>query len=203
MNIFWLDKDPKLSAEYACDKHVVKMITEYSQLLHSALYSLGFDGFQMKRISNMNHPCAVWVRADFANFVYLCRLTEEYYHQYRIRYGNRQHLSFLKMQDTLQSLSIRAIRQAYRTPGRDFYYSVPVRELKVEPWLFITVPPLCIKPEFIKRPTGHVQARLQAVVRCYKASYRGDKVRFARWSHTLAPKFMRFALLRKNNTHVK
>lgn len=117
MNIFWLDKDPKLSAEYACDQHIVNQITEYGQLLHSALYSLGFDDLQMRRISNMNHPCAVWVRTDFANFVYLCRLTEEYYRQYKVRYGNKQHLSFLKMQVTLQSIGIRAIRPGIPITG--------------------------------------------------------------------------------------
>ena len=33
MNIFYLDQDPRLCASYHCDKHVVKMIVEYAQLL--------------------------------------------------------------------------------------------------------------------------------------------------------------------------
>ena len=33
MNIFYLHKDPKVSAEMSCDKHVVKMILESAQLL--------------------------------------------------------------------------------------------------------------------------------------------------------------------------
>ena len=36
MNIFYLDKDPKTCAQYHCDKHVVKMILEYAQLLSTA-----------------------------------------------------------------------------------------------------------------------------------------------------------------------
>jgi len=36
MNIFYLDKDPIKSAEMHCDKHVVKMIIEYAQLLSTA-----------------------------------------------------------------------------------------------------------------------------------------------------------------------
>ena len=36
MNIFYLDTDPELSAKYHCDKHVVKMILEYGQLLSTA-----------------------------------------------------------------------------------------------------------------------------------------------------------------------
>jgi len=36
MNIFYLNKDPKVCAEQHCDKHVVKMIVEYAQLLSTA-----------------------------------------------------------------------------------------------------------------------------------------------------------------------
>ena len=33
MNIFAVDKDPKISAQQLCDKHVVKMILESAQML--------------------------------------------------------------------------------------------------------------------------------------------------------------------------
>ena len=36
MNIFVLDKDPKVAAEEHCDKHVVKMIGESAQMLSTA-----------------------------------------------------------------------------------------------------------------------------------------------------------------------
>ena len=36
MNIFYLHKDPDICAEYHCDKHVLKMIIEYAQLLSTA-----------------------------------------------------------------------------------------------------------------------------------------------------------------------
>ena len=36
MNIFYLDENPKKCAKYHCDKHVVKMIIEYAQLLSTA-----------------------------------------------------------------------------------------------------------------------------------------------------------------------
>ena len=35
MNIFYLDPDPKVCAEMHLDKHVVKMIIEYAQLIHT------------------------------------------------------------------------------------------------------------------------------------------------------------------------
>ncbi len=36
MNIFVLDRDQQLCAQYHCDKHAVKMIVEYAQLLSTA-----------------------------------------------------------------------------------------------------------------------------------------------------------------------
>ena len=36
MNIFRLHDDPVISAQMMCDKHVVKMVTEYGQLLSTA-----------------------------------------------------------------------------------------------------------------------------------------------------------------------
>ena len=36
MNIFYLDKDPAVSASMHLDRHVVKMCTEYAQLLSTA-----------------------------------------------------------------------------------------------------------------------------------------------------------------------
>ena len=49
MNIFYLDKDPKVCAEMHVDKHCVKMIVEYAQLLSTAHRVL--DGIQVVGLS--------------------------------------------------------------------------------------------------------------------------------------------------------
>ena len=36
MNLFYLHNDPVKSAEMHCDKHVVKMIIEYAQIMSTA-----------------------------------------------------------------------------------------------------------------------------------------------------------------------
>jgi hypothetical protein len=36
MNIFYLDRNPKKAAHMHCDKHVVKMVLEYAQILSTA-----------------------------------------------------------------------------------------------------------------------------------------------------------------------
>jgi hypothetical protein len=109
MNLFILDKDPKLAAQLQCDKHVVKMIVESAQMLSTVHRML--DGVETRRPSksgktnvkywelpddresvlykavHMNHPCTVWTRESSANyqwhyehFVCLCD-------EYEYRYG--------------------------------------------------------------------------------------------------------------------
>lgn len=51
MNIFILDKDPVISAQLQCDKHVVKMIVESAQMLSTAHRVL--DGQVSKRPQNL------------------------------------------------------------------------------------------------------------------------------------------------------
>ena len=49
MNIFILDTDPIVAAQWQCDKHVVKMIVESAQMLSTAHRIL--DGEQTRRPS--------------------------------------------------------------------------------------------------------------------------------------------------------
>ena len=43
MNIFILDEDPSVAAQYHCDKHVVKMVLETAQMLSAALINNGIE----------------------------------------------------------------------------------------------------------------------------------------------------------------
>ena len=108
MNIFYLDKDPKICAEMHVDKHCVKMILEYAQLLSTAHRVL--DGTQLTRLSktgrkqtafvlsddrelvlytatHINHPSAIWVRQSEQNYRWLFGLFCELLKEYTYRYG--------------------------------------------------------------------------------------------------------------------
>lgn len=80
MNIFVLDTDPCKCATYHCDKHVVKMILEYAQLLCTAHHELGYNGVTEQRVDELykpthkNHPCAKWVRESRQNYYWLYTL---------------------------------------------------------------------------------------------------------------------------------
>lgn len=85
MNIFVLDLDPKRAAQAHCDKHVVKMCLEYSQIL-STVTGQGY------KPTHKNHPCAKWASASPANYAWLYALATELGREYTARYG-RKHAS--------------------------------------------------------------------------------------------------------------
>lgn len=87
MNIFVLDYDGYKNAEYHCDKHVVKMITEQTQLLCSAYYFTDFIPEGVYKLTHANHPCAKWARESLSNWLWLCENTLILCEEYTYRYG--------------------------------------------------------------------------------------------------------------------
>lgn len=108
MNIFYLDHDPKIAAQYHCDKHVVKMVLESCQMLSTAhriidgtLEQVLTESGRRKKIyrladhrdtflysaTHINHPSAVWARSNVANYMWLGELVYELCKEYTYRYG--------------------------------------------------------------------------------------------------------------------
>jgi hypothetical protein len=80
MNIFVLDRDPVLAAQYHCDKHVVKMVLETAQIL-STVSNLG--GYKP---THQRHPCVLWAGTSQQNFDWLVMLGRELSKEYTFRY---------------------------------------------------------------------------------------------------------------------
>jgi hypothetical protein len=108
MNIFYLDNDPKICAQMHVDKHCIKMILEYAQLLSTAhrfldgtmSIGLGKTGRKQTRYvlpddresvlysaTHLNHPSAVWCRQSAMNYHWLYTLLVECCKEYTYRYG--------------------------------------------------------------------------------------------------------------------
>ena len=109
MNIFFLHRDTEQAAKEHVDKHVVKMIVEYAQLLSTAHrmldgieytdYSKNGRKIKRYRLENpnkekviykarhYNHPSAVWVRENRLHYQWLYRLFKKLGHEYTHRYG--------------------------------------------------------------------------------------------------------------------
>lgn len=109
MNIFFLDRNPEICAQMHCDKHVVKMIIEYAQLMSTAHRMLdgketkeNVNGRMLKRwnveglkndvlykASHVNHPSAVWVRKSLSNYLWLYNMWAHLLREYTFRYGRK------------------------------------------------------------------------------------------------------------------
>ena len=85
MNIFILDMNHRLNAQYHCNKHLIKMITEHNQLLSSALLMSGSKA--PYKLTHENHPCSVWVRESLSNYLWLIELNKELCLEYYYRYN--------------------------------------------------------------------------------------------------------------------
>jgi hypothetical protein len=83
MNIFALDMDPKLAAQYHCDQHVNKMILESAQMLSTVL------GGEYAP-THANHPCTLWVGKSQANARWLVQLCHALNAECQARYGHRR-----------------------------------------------------------------------------------------------------------------
>ena len=85
MNIFFLHKDPSRAAKAQCDKHVVKMVLETTQMLSTAARRRGYDiGYQS---AYPKHPMTVWVGDTRDNFYWALCHAEELSKEYTARYS--------------------------------------------------------------------------------------------------------------------
>ena len=124
MNIFFLSWNVYFCSQWHCDKHCVKMILEYAQLLSTAhrvldgneCIKLSEKGRKLKRhilndfrenklykSTHINHPSAKWVRESSNNYIWLynlfCRLCDEYTYRY-----NKVHLTDAKLRYVLEKI---------------------------------------------------------------------------------------------------
>ena len=169
MNIFYLDKNPQQCAVEHCDKHVVKMIIEYAQLLSTAhrvldgvLYKeKSPKGITVKRFKldddreqhlykacHLNHPSAIWTRQTRVQYQWLFLLFVQCCDQYTKRYG-----------------------RIHKTQSLASYLAHP--PLNIDTSMRWSDPPLAM-PDKYKVPSDSVQS--------YRNYYCGDKVAFARWT---------------------
>lgn len=182
MNIFYLSQNPKQAAQYHLDKHVVKMILEYAQLLCTAHRLL--DGIQTKQskttrsgkirdvkryvlanplnnelmysATHINHPCATWCRDNINNYMWLYDLFVALCDEYTHRYG-KKHKTDLMLRDILKSPPVSISNAPFTPPAQ----AMPERYKHTDP------------------------------VVAYQQYYIGDKYRFAKWTKRSVPSWFK------------
>lgn len=73
MNIFVLDKDPMLAAQFQCDQHIVKTTLETAQILCSVFYHNSSLTNIPYKLTHSYHPCCIWARKSEENFNWLLK----------------------------------------------------------------------------------------------------------------------------------
>lgn len=121
MNIFYLHNDPTECAKQHNDKHVVKMILEYGQLMSTAHRVLDGTSYYAKtannrniqrwllsderesvlwKASHINHPSGIWTRQTSSNYLWLfslwMNLLEEYTHRYSKHHSAERMINYFK-----------------------------------------------------------------------------------------------------------
>ena len=125
MNIFFLHRDPSRAAKAQCDKHVVKMVLETTQMLSTAARRFGNNvGYKP---AYPNHPMTLWVSDTRDNLCWTLQHAMELSKEYTARYGK-----FHASQKVID-----AIRESY-----------PSLILNFSSFDNITEPPQCMPDEF-------------------------------------------------------
>ena len=118
MNIFTTNDCPVISAHEMCDKHVVKMIVEYAQLMSTAHRVLDGKQYEGKtkagrrikrwlhpdvvledllyKASHIKHPSGIWCRSTAGNYKWLYDHFIAACREYTYRYS-RIHLTEVKL----------------------------------------------------------------------------------------------------------
>ena len=93
MQIFILDRDPRIAAVLQVNKSLVKMVLETGQLLCCAITSkLGPDSPDWcYKQTHLNHPCAIWARKSYENFMWLQQHGIALAFEYSNRFGGKVH----------------------------------------------------------------------------------------------------------------
>ena len=177
MNIFRLHDNPTTAAHMMCDKHVVKMVIEYGQLLSTAHRILDGEEYtdrtkagrrikrwrlrekslekQIYKACHVNHPSAIWTRENLKNYRWLYDHFVACAKEYEHRYG-RVHETFRKLKNILSVAPTN------------------IKETDNE-----TTMPQCM-PDYCKQPI---------VTEGYRKYYRNEKRYFAKWTNREVPRW--------------
>ena len=119
MNLFLLHLKRKTNARMHCNRHVVKMVLETTQLLWTAVWMGGTDmtRFEMTpyRKTHVWHPTSIWVRESPKNWAYALafglQLCKEYTRRYHKHHKCEAHLRYLRRLGYFPPVETREIKK--------------------------------------------------------------------------------------------
>jgi len=98
MQLFRLDNDPQLAAQYHADFHVNKLLLEATQILNQALREQGHEDYAFYGSTHSGHTCIEWVKESDGNFAWVLQLIYHLQQEKQHRWQSGPHTSFEKIQ---------------------------------------------------------------------------------------------------------
>jgi len=165
VNIFYLDRNPKIAAQMHCDKHVVKMVLEYAQILSTAHRVIDGHGAAdregLYQIAHKNHPSTAWARSSRGNYNWLSDLWGYLGDEYTHRYG-----------------------KVHKAATKEWLHYSP-NNIPYKRFMALHIPPpQCMPDEYKCNPNT---ASIDDTISAYRAYYRGEKAHFAKWTNRSEP----------------
>ena len=162
MNIFYLSSCPQEAAESHNDKHCVKMILEYAQMLSTAHRELDDDVPDiLYKSTHKNHPSTIWTRSSKQHYDWLFRLFRMLSAEYSIRYG--------LISDTNDTFKV---HKTWEKLGK--ILETAPKNIKDNGWID---PPQCM-PDHCKKPD---------TIDAYRNYYLTEKASFSTWKYSQQP----------------
>lgn len=85
MNIFYINKDPKIAAQELADKHILKMQIESAQLCCAAHWLT--DSQAPYKLTHKNHPSSIWTRQSIQHYRWVVQHGIAICEEFKKRYG--------------------------------------------------------------------------------------------------------------------
>ena len=162
MNIFYLSSCPQEAAESHNDKHCVKMILEYAQMLSTAHRELDGDVPDiLYKSTHKNHPSTIWTRSSKQHYDWLFRLFRMLSAEYSIRYG--------LISDTNDTFKV---HKTWEKLGK--ILETAPKNIVDNGWID---PPQCM-PDHCKKPD---------TIDAYRNYYLTEKATFSTWKYSKQP----------------
>lgn len=163
MNIFALDINPQISAQYHCDKHVVKMILESAQIISTVFARYDEHKPYMLKSCFEKHPCTIWAGNDIHNLRYVIGLGYFLVKEYKKRY-DKFHKYHGLFHDFMKDM---------------YLLTDKIPNIKLQPF-YLAV------PDYLKSKISNDYS-LEDAVNVYREYYNFEKSKFAKWKNVEQP----------------
>lgn len=199
MNIFVLDKDPRVAARDQCDKHIVKMVLEYAQMLSSAHRVCDGKKVFIQDVLGKKHSVNLLEGEEVEMIFY--EDTQKWKPSitkrkcYAVAHKNHPCTIWARFSKENYQWLFDIFDESCKEYTRRYHKTHKCERFKE----FLSTPPqkLLYKKRFLSRPALAMpdQFKTDSVIESYRRLYIESKSRFAKWNFSPTPEWYKEGIL--------